>query len=143
MKLPKSDHAISFLNNPCDIPSKPLILTASCLHKIPASYYCRTNNFDHIEAVIGELLFGGTMRSLRPIWTTAILINMFLFILTAADAQPEVKSAVNAEPCTLPDIQIEERPGPTDRPTQVAVGLRLLDVTAISVETRAASIYQL
>jgi hypothetical protein len=42
-----------------------------------------------------------------------------------------VKSAVNAGPCKLPDIQIDEPPGPTDRPTEVTVGFRLLDVTAI------------
>ena len=71
------------------------------------------------------------MRTLRFILKAAIFINLCLFTLAAADARTEVKSAVNAGPCTRPDIQIEERPGPTDRPTEVTVGFRLLDVTAI------------
>jgi hypothetical protein len=73
------------------------------------------------------------MRLLKFKWSTAILFNLFLFALATADAQSEVKSAGNAGRFALPepDIPIDERPGPTDRPTQVTVGLRLLDVTAI------------
>jgi hypothetical protein len=74
---------------------------------------------------------GGIMRTLRFILKAAIFINLCLFTLAAADARTEVKSAVNAGSCKLPDIQIDDRPGPTDRPTEVTVGFRLLDVTAI------------
>jgi hypothetical protein len=71
------------------------------------------------------------VRLLKLKWKTAILINLFLFALAAADARTDVNSAVNTGRCTLPDIPIDERPGPTDQPTHVTVGLRLLDVTAI------------
>jgi len=72
------------------------------------------------------------MRTLRFILKAAVFINLCLFTLAAADARTEVKSTVNAGSCLMPDIQIGERPGPTDRPTLVTVGLRLLDVTAIT-----------
>ena len=71
------------------------------------------------------------MCLLRLKWKTAILISLFLFTIAAAHAQSEVTSTGNAVSCALPDIPIDERPGPIDRPTPVTVGLRLLDVTAI------------
>ena len=79
------------------------------------------------------------MRTLRFILKAAIFINLCLFTLAAADARTEVKSAVNTGLCKLPDIQIDERPGPTDRPTEVTVGFRLLDVTAIEDTSQSIS----
>ena len=77
------------------------------------------------------------MRAQRSKWKIAIFINLFLIALSAAFARSEVNSPANAGRCTLPNIPIEERPGSTDRPTQVNVGLRLIDVTAIEDTTQS------
>jgi hypothetical protein len=70
------------------------------------------------------------MPLLKLKWKTAVLISLFLFAFAAAQASSEVTGTGNTVRCALPDIPIDQRPGPTDRPTHVTVGLRLLDVTA-------------
>jgi hypothetical protein len=77
------------------------------------------------------------MRLPKLKWKTAILINLFLFTLATSHTQSEVNSPANAGRCTLPDIPIDERPGSTDQPTQVIVGLRFIDVTAIEDTTQS------
>lgn len=64
-------------------------------------------------------------------WTTAVLITLILLVSLAAQAHGEVNKPADSGPCTLPDTRVDERPGPANRPTEVTVGLRLLDVTEI------------
>lgn len=58
-------------------------------------------------------------------------IFLFFFVCVAVSAQATSKHIPPARGCFLPAFQVDERPDPTDRPTAVTVGLRLLDVTAI------------
>lgn len=71
------------------------------------------------------------MRWRGFVWTTAVMITLILLVAFAAQAHTEVNKPADGGPCTLPDIRVDERPGPANRPTQVTVGLRLLDVTEI------------
>ena len=75
------------------------------------------------------------MRSAEPVWAAVVLITIMLLTLSAAHAQAE-NNAANAGRCLLPGIRVDERPGPADLPTQVTVGLRLLNVTAIEDTTQ-------
>jgi len=64
-------------------------------------------------------------------WCTSIGVALSLFVCSIAFAQPVLKKEIQAEKCNLPTLRVNERPGPADLPTEVTVGLRLLDVTAI------------
>jgi len=64
-------------------------------------------------------------------WTTCIVISLSLFFCSLVHAQSSLKKDTVTGKCVLPNFPIDERPGPTDRPTEVTVGVRLLDVTAI------------
>lgn len=64
-------------------------------------------------------------------WTAVILIVMALLFSPAANVHATLKKNTKAGTCKLHDLRVDERPGPADRPTQVSVGLRLIDVTEI------------
>ena len=64
-------------------------------------------------------------------WTTCIVVLLSLFFCSLVHAQSSLKKDTLAGNCNLPDLRVDERPGPAGQPTQVTVGIRLLDVTAI------------
>ena len=64
-------------------------------------------------------------------WTAVILIVIALLFSLAANLHATLNKNEKVGTCKLPDLRVDERPGPADRPTQVSVGLRLIDVTEI------------
>jgi|LGVC01.1.fsa_nt_gb gamma-aminobutyric acid receptor subunit beta len=64
-------------------------------------------------------------------WTAVILIVMAILFSSAPYVHATLKKNAKAGTCKLPDLRVDERPGPADRPTQVSVGLRLINVTEI------------
>ena len=64
-------------------------------------------------------------------WTTCIVVLLSLFFCSLVHAQSSLKKDTVTGKCILPNFPIDKRPGPAGQPTQVTVGIRLLDVTAI------------
>ncbi len=64
-------------------------------------------------------------------WATSIVIAIVIFLGSFAWIQAMEQKEQLANKCILPDLKNDQRPGPADRPTQVSIGLRLLDITAI------------
>lgn len=65
-------------------------------------------------------------------------IVQFFFVCAAAYATPDQDTP--ARKCVLSALQIDERPGPTDHPTIVTIGLRLLDVTGIEDTSQSITV---
>lgn len=64
-------------------------------------------------------------------WTTFIVIAMGIFFGSFSSIQAMEQKDQFVDKCILPDLHNDQRPGATERPTQVSIGLRLLDITAI------------
>ncbi len=54
-------------------------------------------------------------------WTTVILIVMALLLSPAAYVHPTLNKNEKVGTCKLPDLRVDERPGPADRPTRTLV----------------------
>jgi len=58
-----------------------------------------------------------------------VLLSLISYSVTSAQATPE--QDLKTGKCILPTLKIDERPGSTEHPTQVSVGFRLIDITAV------------
>ncbi len=62
----------------------------------------------------------------------AIVLFVILLLPMAAQSQTAPSPESGAGKCDLPQLRVDERPGSDDKPTEVKVGLFLIDVTTIS-----------
>lgn len=70
------------------------------------------------------------MKRLMPVWyeATALLVAFALVPMVSAQSAPTVED----DPCAIPDIRTDERPGAGGPPTTVSVGIRMADLTEIN-----------
>ncbi len=70
------------------------------------------------------------MKRVAPIWygATALLVAFALVSMASAHSDPTAED----DPCAIPGIRSDERPGAGGPPTTVSVGIRMVDLTEIN-----------
>ncbi len=70
------------------------------------------------------------MERVAPVWygATALCVLFALVPMASAQSAP----SVGDDPCAIPDIRTDERPGPGGPTTKVSIGIRMADLTEIN-----------